>query len=101
MAKNTTPLGKQPTLSEMHLAIRQLNRRIADLEAFDPTTVNSQRDPKIVELEAGIKETLSEVFGRNTSSYRTYQAAAVLDTAGLNLNGTPLHAVIQEASSPN
>jgi hypothetical protein len=95
MAKNTTPSNKQPTLSEMHLAIRQLNRRIVDIEAFDPIAVTAQRDPKIVELEAAIKETLSEVFGRNTSSYRTYMAAAVLDTAGLNLNGTPLHEVIE------
>src|SRR5947207_2020181 len=97
MAKKSTvpPEEKHLTTAEMHLAIRRLERRIADLEAFDPTQIGLQQDPKILELEAAIKETLSDVLGHNTRSYRTYMAAAALDTAGLNSNGTPLREVIE------
>jgi hypothetical protein len=98
MAKRAAPAepaDKELTLPEIHLAIRRLERRVADLEAFDPTQIGTQRDPKILDLEAAIKETLSDVFGYNTRSYRTYMAAAALDTAGMNSNGTPLHEVIE------
>jgi hypothetical protein len=45
-------------------------------------------------LETSIKETLADVFGRNGRSYRAYQSAGALDTAGVNMNGTPLREVI-------
>lgn len=98
MAKRAAPAepaDKELTLPEIRLAIRRLERRVADLEAFDPTQVGTQRAPKILDLEAAIKETLSDIFGYNTHSYRTYMAAAALGTAGMNSNGAPLHEVIE------
>jgi hypothetical protein len=67
----------------IRLAIRKLTRRLDDLAAFKPAEIKARRDPKIVTLEASIAETLVDVFGRNTGSYRRYQGAATLDTAGL------------------
>jgi hypothetical protein len=98
MAKRTTPAqpeDRELTRAEIHLAMRRLQRRVSDVEAFDPTKVRSQQDPNIRALEAAIKETLAEIFGPNSRTYRSYSAAAALDTAGINMNGTPLHEVIE------
>ena len=89
------PAEGESTLADIHLAMRRLQRRISDVEKFDPTKVRSQQDPNIRALEAAIKETLSEIFGPNSRTYRSYAAAATLDTAGLNMNGTPLDEVIE------
>jgi hypothetical protein len=89
------PAEKEYSLAEIHLAMRRLQRRASDVEAFDPTKVRSQQDPNIRALEAAIKETLAEIFGANSRTYRSYAAAAALDSAGINMNGTPLHEVIE------
>ena len=40
-------------------------------------------------------ESLSEVFGHDTTEYQRYARAADLDTAGMNMNGTPHAEVIE------
>jgi hypothetical protein len=75
-------------------SLRKLRRRLAEVEAFDPQKVTRQFDPQVTVLEAQLRETLSDVYGRNSQSFRIYQSAASLDTAGINMNGTPLHRVI-------
>src|SRR5664280_2828482 len=78
------------TPDSIRLAIRKVRRRLTDLEGFEPTKVRSRQDPNIRVLEAAIKETLSDIFGPNSRSFRTYGAAATIDTASYNMNGTPL-----------
>ena len=42
-----------------------------------------------------VARVLVDVFGRNSSSYRNYLPATSIDTAGVNMNGTPHHEVVQ------
>ncbi len=76
------------TAAERRHAIDRLRRRIAELEAFDPTVVQSRRSPEIMKLEAAIDETLRAIFGNNTHRYRLYMSAADLEPAPV-LNLTP------------
>jgi hypothetical protein len=99
MARNPKP-PEEPeemlwTPESIRGAIRKLRRRLSDVEAFDPQKVTRQFDPQVTALETSIRETLADVFRPNSRSYRNYQSAASLDTAGINMNGTPLHRVIE------
>ncbi len=73
-AANLTPGG-------MTAAIPKLRRRIAELEKFDPASVNDRSDPRIRVLEIAIDETLVAVFDPNTLDYDRNQLAARIDTA--------------------
>ncbi|SRR6266404_2895168 len=88
------PAEKVWTPDLIRAGMRKLRRRLNDVEAFDPQTVTRQFDPKVTGLETSIREMLADVFGPNTRSYRNYQLAASLDTAGVNSNGTPLYEVV-------
>jgi predicted nucleotide-binding protein len=96
MAKGSSPIPKDVELTapQMRAAITRFQRRIADLENFEPTSVRDRRDPRIDALEVSIDEAVSETFGRDTPAYRLYSRAKDLDTAGINMNGTPHHEVI-------
>jgi hypothetical protein len=89
------PAEKDWTPDSIRVALRKIRRRMADVENFDPLAITGRSDTRVIGLEASLKETLADVFGANTRSYRNYQAAASLDTAGLNMNGTPRHEVVQ------
>jgi predicted nucleotide-binding protein len=73
----------------MRQGIERLNRRIADLEAFDPTSVEERWAPEVKAVEAAIGESLGRVFGHDTPAYRRYSSAANLDRGGLVLGGGP------------
>jgi hypothetical protein len=81
-AAPTQPEDKEMTLAEIHLAMRRLQRRVSDVEAFDPTKVRSQQDPNIRALETAIKETLAEIFGPNSRTYRSYQSLSSCAPSG-------------------
>jgi hypothetical protein len=98
MAKRPPPLPEAPQLSpaEIRSAISRFQRRISDLESFDPATVRSRSDPRIKTLAVAIDESLSQAFGHLTPEYRRYRAAALLDRASHNyLHETPLREVIE------
>jgi hypothetical protein len=88
--KKPPPPPRSPELSEaeIRLAITRFERRIRDVEDFDPPKVIDRRDPKIDALEAAIREALIETFGHGTPALKPHAPAAKLDTAGYNLNGT-------------
>jgi hypothetical protein len=88
------PEQKAWTPELLRIDLRKLRRRLAEVERFDPQKITQQFDPLVTALETQLRETLSDVFGRSRS-YRNYQSAASLDTAGINMNGTPLHRVIE------
>jgi predicted nucleotide-binding protein len=69
------------TTDQMRRGIGQLKRRIADLEGFDPQTVQKRWSPAVKALEAAIKEALFDVFGHNTLQYKLYDEATHLDIA--------------------
>lgn len=77
-------MGTQPqpanlTVEQMKLGIARLQRRIADLEAFDPQVIQKRWGPEVNALQTAIEETLASVFGHNTVEYKRYREAAVLD----------------------
>jgi uncharacterized protein (TIGR02391 family) len=83
------------TPTQMKAAMLPLKRRIAELDVFDPRSVHDQSDPQIATLEAAIDETLTDIFGQDTVEYSRYITARALDTAGFNMNGTPVYETIQ------
>jgi hypothetical protein len=89
------PAEVELTAAQMRSAISRFQRRIGDLEAFDPQAVPTRSDPSIAALEASIDEALSETFGHGAHAYRRYSPAAELDTAGINMNGTSHHEVVE------
>lgn len=98
MARSSRPPApKSPahlSPEQMGAAIPKLDRRIRELEEFDPQSVRERSDPRIKALEISIEETLVSIFGADTLDYDRYRLARNLDTAGLNVYGTPLHEVI-------
>ncbi len=62
----------------MRTGVERLSRRIADLKAFDVSSITQSRDPGVLALEASIDETLQRVFGAGTIEKRRYSGAATL-----------------------
>ncbi len=60
--------------------IVRLQRRIAELETFDPNVVTSRlNDSSTVAIETSIQDTLSSIYGHGSTEYNRYCAAASLD----------------------
>lgn len=85
------------TTPQITQGIERLKRRIAELEEFDPKSVNERWAPETKAIEAAIDQSLSRVFGQRSAAYRRYQGAAHLDRGRLVLGGgpDPLHKVHQ------
>ena len=80
-ARPSPPPPKSANLTAANAtgAIPQLERRIADLEAFDPNTVNTGDDPTIKGLESRIEQTLARIFGPESHEYMKLSPAFNLD----------------------
>jgi uncharacterized protein (TIGR02391 family) len=83
------------TAFQMKAAMLPLTRRITELEAFEPNGIHDRSDPQITTLETAIDETITDIFGQDTVEYGRYVYAKALDTAGFNMNGTPLYETIE------
>ena len=62
----------------MRAGVVRLKLRIADLEAFDASSIVQPGDPRITALEKSIEETLQRVFGAGTIELDRYVGAASL-----------------------
>ena len=99
MANRKTPL-QQPVAAnlsaeQMRSAIPKLERRIRDLEGFDPNSMTQRNDPRLDALESKLKDTLAGVFGDGTIEHNRFGSGS-LDNAGYNMMyDTPLGDVIQ------
>jgi len=98
MARKT----KQPELVEANLSFQQMeaaipkiDRRIADLDAFDVASVTDRSDARIDALEKSLDALLVSVFGAGTVEYqRHHWQVTRLDTASTNvMHRTPIHEV--------
>jgi uncharacterized protein (TIGR02391 family) len=96
--RNATPL--QPSAAnlsaeQMRAAIPKLERRIRELEEFDPKSLTHRDDPRLEALENKLSDTVIGVFGHETLEYHRFCPRS-LDTAGYNMyTETSLHKVIQ------
>lgn len=93
---------KQPQLIEANLstqqmeaAILKIERRIADLEAFDVDSINDRGDAKISSLEKILEALLVSIFGAGTVEYDRYHWPVTrLNIASVNMAyETPIHEV--------
>ncbi len=89
MARRSTPTKPERplhTVEEKRRDIERLQRRINQLEAFDPQTVTKRfSDPSVTAIEKAIDETLSAVFGHGTVEYDRYSEATALDHGPVNV----------------
>ncbi len=101
MARKTTtqePRRADLTADQMRAAIPKLQRRIADLRAFDPNSLQVRGDPRVKSLETKLTDTIAEVFGHDTVEYERFHPRG-LDNASLYVGRpTPIHEVIQSVT---
>jgi uncharacterized protein (TIGR02391 family) len=93
-------LPPQPTAAnlsseQMRSAIPKLERRIRDMEEFDPNSLTQRDDPRLEALENKLKDTIADVFGHGSLEYNRFRPRS-LDTANVNfMHATPLGEVIR------
>ncbi len=66
------PLTHAPEPRDVHIAINRLRRRIADVEAVDPSTIEKY-SPSLMALQASLDESLGQIFGTVSDRYRRYR----------------------------
>jgi hypothetical protein len=78
---NPPPKPERPilTVEQKRRCIDRLIKRIEELEAFEPQTVQRRYPTEVTALEAGIDEALSAAFVHGTVEYERYSSAAQLD----------------------
>jgi uncharacterized protein (TIGR02391 family) len=98
MARSIQPPPLRPanlSTSQMLEAIPKIERRIRDVEEFDPNSVSDRGDPRISALENRLLALLESVFGQGTIECDRYSCKVTnLDTAGHYMGGTPLGEVL-------
>ncbi len=89
MARRPPPSVRAAHLSteQMVKGVERLNRRVLDLEAFDPTSVSKRWAPETKALEAAIDEALQRTFGADTVEYVRYHQAGSLDRGPVFMGG--------------
>ena len=98
MARKPSAAEPKPanlSFDQMREAIPKIERRIGELEAFDPKTINDRDDPRIQALANKLDALLIAIFGPDTIEYKRYQYPVTnIDTAGYNVAyGTALDEV--------
>lgn len=88
MNSQDTGIPRSANLSNIQKkdAIRKIDRRLNDLEAFDPNEFTERNDPRIASLEQKIESLITDIFGFNTIEYNRYHySASNIDTASFNM----------------
>ncbi len=89
------PAAANLATEQMRSAVPKLERRIRDLEEFDPNSLTQRGDPRLEALENKLKDTISDVFGHGTLEYNRFRPRS-LDSAGYNMMyETPLGEVVR------
>ncbi|NKL59713.1 TIR domain-containing protein [Rhizobium leguminosarum] len=92
MARSTkppaAPQSAHLTPQQMHSGITRLQKRIADLQAFDVSQIRASFSPAVKALETSIEATLSSVFGKDTVEYNRYHRATNLDHYRMFIGGS-------------
>jgi predicted nucleotide-binding protein len=99
MARQSTPrLSSQVadlSPEQKRRAIPRLQRRIAELEELDPSTITDRwHDPRVAKLTQAIDRDLVEIFGSDTLDYKRYRDIADLDKGRMNyVDGVPINEI--------
>jgi uncharacterized protein (TIGR02391 family) len=93
VTKKAAPAAPRPanlSADAMREAIPKLQRRIVDLEAFDPQAIRQRFDPQVEALDTKLEDTVAGIFGTDTVEYARFQTSG-LDTAGVSWGGQIPH----------
>ena len=88
------PVAQRPerpthSVEEKRQDITRLERRIDELEAFDPNGVTARfTDPSVKQIETAISSTLAAVFGQRTDEYNRYIRATHLDHGTISVSSS-------------
>lgn len=81
------PERPQLTAQQKARCIERIRTRIAELNEFDPATIQQEHgDPQVKALEVSIKTALATAFGEDTNEYNRYRNAAFLDRAPIRMS---------------
>ncbi len=84
--KQPEPKEANLTIQQMEEAIPKIDRRLADLQAFDVNSINDRGDPRIDTLEKSLDALLTSIFGVGTVEYNRYHWQVTrLDIAEMNM----------------
>jgi uncharacterized protein (TIGR02391 family) len=90
MARRPTPPQLQSanlSYDQMEAAMPKIDRRIADLRAFDSASMQSRRDPGLSALENKLEAFLTDLYGVGSVEYNRYHySVSTLDREGLYIN---------------
>lgn len=88
LARSRTPEPRQAqlTLEQMRAALPKLDRRIADLEAFDVSVIQGRGNPHEAALVRKVDGTLQEILGHDTIEYLDYYVGS-LDSLPISMMG--------------
>jgi uncharacterized protein (TIGR02391 family) len=99
MARSNPPTEPQPanlSTAQMIEAIPKIERRIKDVEEFDPNSVRDRSDPRISALEIKLAALLENIFGHGTIEHNRYfHKITKLDKAAYYAGGTPHGEVLE------
>ena len=97
MARRRTPPPPpraELTPDRMRQGIQRLERCIAEVEAFDPQTIQTQDDTsKAVALSASVDGALVQTFGKDSEDYRRYSGAKNFSWPLSYARPTPIHEI--------
>jgi predicted nucleotide-binding protein len=92
---SSPPQAPQLSATQMRIRISRIHRVIAELQDFDPKTVQDRSDARIASLEISIDRVLTDTFGTGPER-QLYVGAANLDTAWIAIDrSTPLPVVVE------
>ena len=92
------PQSANLSAEQMRAAMPKLERRIKDLEDFDPNSIRERGDPRLDALDTKLTDTIADVFGHGTIEYNRF-APSSLDQAGYNMvRPTHISEVIQSVT---
>lgn len=89
MSQKKQPESRPSLGDDLMKAVGELDQRIKDLEEFDVKTIGGRFDAKTKALEDRVNETLSSIFGLDSTEYRKH-SILTLDTLPIVLGG-PRH----------
>lgn len=102
-SKSQAPAPKKvSTPDELRAGIGRLEKRIEELEAFDPNSMKENHPPELDGIATAIQTTLARVFGEETADYQRFLPAADLQWSGpgffiAGMPPTPLSEYIEHA----
>lgn len=79
--------------TDIRQALPKIERRIAELKAFDVNTITRRYDPKVRALEDKIEATLVSIFGPDTLEYKKFKVGNLDKARLLSRGSVPLEEV--------